>query len=55
MYMSYTEAFENVNRLYPNVHIEANFDGWDWFFSNVELVATYNNYSGEYVEIKEVA
>ena len=53
--MSYSDVFFHIKETYPNVHVEPAFDGWDWFFSNGELVATFNEDTGELVNMKEVA
>lgn len=53
--MMYREIFFHIKETYPNLHVEHAFDGWDWLFSDGELVATYNDYTGELVTVKEVA
>ena len=51
--MAYTETYLRIKETYPNLHVEHAYDGWDWIFSDGELIATYNDYTGEFVEIKE--
>ena len=51
--MSFADVYINLKETYGSVHVEANYDGWDWFFSNGEIVGCYNDYSGEFVNMKE--
>ena len=51
--MSYSDAYFCLKETYGDLHVEANYDGWDWFFHNGEIVGCYNDYTGEFVDVKE--
>ena len=52
--MSYREFYLHIKETCPNIHVETSGE-WNMFFANGELVAAYNDYTGETVELEKEA